>query len=104
MPSQLWTHSLAATPGGVALARESGHVLAWDQNCWLVLLGRNGRLQARTRSEAGIAAATISDDGTAIADADDRGAVTWRTPDLAARWRHRLDHRPTAIALDALGR
>src|SRR5436309_2156473 len=104
MTSPLWTHRLAATPGGVALARESGHALAWDQNGWLVLLGRNGRLQAQTRLDAGIAAAVISDDGSAVADADDRGTVTWRTPDLAVRWRHRLNRRPTALALDGLGR
>jgi hypothetical protein len=102
--SPLWTHRLAATPGGVALARESGHILAWDQNCWLVLLGRNGRLQAQTRLQAGITAATIADDGSAVVDADDRGTLTWRTPDLAVRWQHRLDRRPTAVALDALGR
>src|SRR4051812_45779599 len=102
--SPRWTHRLVATPGGIALARESGHVLAWDQNCWLVLLGRNGRLQAQTRLEAGIAAATISDDGSAVADADDRGTVSWRSPDLAVRWQHRLARRPTAVALDALGR
>jgi hypothetical protein len=104
MPAALWTHRLAATPGGVALARESGHVLAWDQNCWLVLLGRNGNLQGQTRLDAGIAAATISDDGSAVVDADDRGTVAWRTPDLAVRWQHRLDRRPTNVALDTLGR
>ena len=104
MTSPLWTHRLAATPGGVALARESGHVLAWDQNCWLVLLGRHGKVQAQSRLEAGIAAATISEDGSVVADADDRGTVTWRTPDLAVRWQHRLDRRPIAVALDALGR
>jgi hypothetical protein len=102
--SPLWTHRLAATPGGVALARESGHVLTWDQSGWLVLLGRNGKLQAQSRLDAGIAAATISDDGSAVVDADDRGTVTWRTPDLAVRWQHRLKRRPTAVAPDALGR
>jgi hypothetical protein len=102
--SPLWTHRLAATPGGVALARESGHVLTWDQNCWLVLLGRNGKLQAQARLDTGIAAASISDDGSTVVDANDRGTVTWRTPDLAIRWQSRLDRRPTAVALDALGR
>jgi hypothetical protein len=104
MPAPLWTHRLAATPGGVSLARESGHVLAWDQNCWLVLLGRNGRLQAQTRLDAGIAAAAISDDGSAVVVADERGAITWRTPDLAVRWEHRVSRRPFAAALDTLGR
>src|SRR5262249_36596902 len=99
-----WTHRLAATPGGVALARESAHVLAWDQNCWLVLLSRNGRLQAQTRLSAGISAASISDDGSAVVDAGESGTVAWRTPALAVRWRHRLEQRPPAIAMDALGR
>jgi len=102
--SPLWSYRLAATPGGVGLARESGHVLAWDQNGWLVLLGRNGKLQAQTRLDVGIAAAAISDDGSAIIDGDDRGTISWRTPDLAIRWQHRLTRRPTAVAPDALGR
>src|SRR5438046_7176287 len=99
MSAPLWTHRLAATPGGLAMARESGHVLTWDQTGWLVLLGRNGRLQAQTRLDAGIAAAVISDDGSAVADADDRRRVTARTPELAAGWQHRLDRPRTPVAV-----
>jgi hypothetical protein len=102
--SPLWTYQLSATPGGVALARESDHVLTWDLNGWLVLVGRHGRLQAQVRVDRPAVAAVISEDGSAVADADDKGVVTWRTPDLAPRWRHRLGRRPTALVLDALGR
>src|SRR5437660_1343025 len=58
--SPLWTYRLPATPGGVVLARESGHVLTWDLNRWLVLLGRHGKLQAQTRLEAGLVAAALT--------------------------------------------
>jgi hypothetical protein len=104
MPEILWTYRLAASPGGVALARESGHILAWDLNRWLVLLNGRGRLQAQTRHPSGIVAAAVAEDGSGVAVADDRGTVAWLAPDFRARWRHTLDHRPTALALDALGR
>src|SRR5436309_12717894 len=104
MPDVLWTYRHAAPPGGIALARESGHVLIWDHARWLVLLNRQGRLQAQRRLDAGIAGAAIAEDASAVADVDDRGIVVWRTPDLAPRWRHPLNRRPTALAMDALGR
>ncbi|HEX4591254.1 MAG TPA: hypothetical protein VH120_15060 [Gemmataceae bacterium] len=100
----LWTHRLATAAGGLALARETGHVLAWDAHPWLVLLNRRGEVQGQVKLEAPVVAGAAADDGSALALADDRGQVAWLARDLAPRWRLRLPHRPTAIAIDPLGR
>jgi hypothetical protein len=104
MLTSLWTHRLGAATGGLVLARESGHVLAWDAKHWLVLLNRRGELQAQTRHDAGVVAACVAEDGSALAVADDRGQVAWLARDLSPRWKQPLPHRPTALAMDPLGR
>ncbi len=100
----IWTHRLGAAAGGLALARESGHVLVWDCHPWLVLLNRRGELQGQVKLDAPVVAGAAADDGSALAVADDRGQISWLARDLNPRWRLRLPHRPTAIALDPLGR
>src|SRR2546421_318633 len=102
--SLLWTHRLGAAAGGLALARESGHVLVWDAHPWLVLLNRRGELQGQVKLEAPVIAGAAAEDGSALAVADDRGQLAWLTRDLPSRWRLRLPHRPTALAIDPLGR
>jgi hypothetical protein len=104
MPPLLWSHRLRGAAGGLALARESGHVLAWDANHWLVLLNRRGELQAQTRLDAGCVAGCLAEDGSTLAVADDRGQVAWLDRDLSPRWRRPLPHQPTALATDPLGR
>src|SRR6516164_10376253 len=100
----LWTHRLGAAAGGLTFARESGHVLVWDAHPWLVLLNHRGELQGQVRLDDPVVAGAAADDGSALAVADDRGQVAWFERDLAPRWRLRLRHRPTALALDPLGR
>lgn len=100
----LWTHRLAAAAGGLAVARETGHVFAWDAHPWLVLLNRRGELQGQVRHDAPVVAAAVAEDGSALAVADDRGQVAWLGRDLTARWRVRLPDRPTALTMDPLGR
>src|SRR5689334_5466467 len=104
MPPLLWSHRLRGAAGGLALARESGHVLAWDRNHWLVLLNRRGEVQAQARLDAGVVAGGIAEDGSALAVADDRGQVAWLNRDLSPRWRRPLSHQPTALAADPFGR
>src|SRR5207248_11415913 len=84
--------------------RESGHVLAWDASHWLVLLNRRGEVQAQSCLDAGIVAADIAEDGSAVAVADDRGQVSWLSRDLSPRWRVPLAQQPSALAMDTLGR
>jgi hypothetical protein len=103
MAPLLWSYRLRGAAGGLVLAHESGHVLAWDTNHWLVLLNRRGEVQAQSRFDAGIVASGIAEDGSALAVADDRGQVSWLNRDLSPRWRISLPHQPTALATDPLG-
>ena len=82
---QAWTHTLSAKPRGLALARERGWLLAWDENSWLYLLNLAGQRQAQVRMTTPVAAACCADDGSAIVAAGAGGVgrawcFTWRTP------------------------
>jgi hypothetical protein len=87
----------------MAYARESGHVLAWDVTHQLSVLSPRGSLQAQVVQPRAIGAATIADDGSGLAVADDE-SVTWLRGDLSMRWRKSLSTKPTAVAMDSLGR
>jgi hypothetical protein len=101
-PRPLWSFALTAAPRGLFLAREVGRLLAWTDNGRLTLLDLAGRVQARSMNPEPLAAAAVSDDGSAIARAsDDR--VEWLAPDLSVRWGQALPDRATALALDSLG-
>jgi hypothetical protein len=60
-------------------------------------------VQAQLTHSRPIAAAAISDDGSAVIVADDR-FVTWLRRDLSPRWRKDLQSKPTAVAIDSFGR
>jgi hypothetical protein len=91
------------TAQGVALAREKGWVLTWDETSWLYLLNRAGERQAQMRLAGGLAAAGCADDGSAYAAVGKRGEVCWLAPDLMARWERSLPHPALAVALDSFG-
>lgn len=99
----LWTFGTAAAPRGLALAREQGTVLAWDEENWLYLLDRAGRRQAQVPASGPVTAACAADDGSAYAAADARGEVSLLAPDLLPRWRYTLSQRAVALALDPFG-
>lgn len=103
MPTPLWSHKLADAIAGMAYARESGHVLAWDVCRRAVLLNRRGSLQSQCVEDRPIAAAAIADVGSAIAIAHDE-SVSWRRPDFSPRWKKPLTAKTTAVALDSHGR
>jgi hypothetical protein len=100
----LWSLATGAAPIGVALARESGQVLAWDENHWLYLLNVRGERQAQARPVGALTAACLADDGSALAVAGGRGEVARLAPDLAPRWQSTLRHPAVAVALDPFGR
>jgi PQQ-like domain len=103
MPIPLWSHKLSSPAAGVALACETGHVLAWDVSHRIALLNRRGTLLASNTQPRSIAAAAIADDGSSLAVADDQ-SVAWLRADLSPRWRKTLTSRATAVALDSFGR
>lgn len=102
MPKLLWSQLLPAPSAGIALARETGIVLAWDIQNQLTLVHRNGAVIAEARLTESVTCAAIADDGSAIAVADEH-SVIWLNRDLKEQWRKPIPVKPTAIALEGLG-
>jgi hypothetical protein len=99
----LWSRALTGPARGLALAREKGWVLAWDDAGWLSLLDQKGGRQAQVRARGALAAACCSDDGSAWAAVGTRGEVWWLAPDLTTRWDRALPAPAVAAALDPFG-
>jgi hypothetical protein len=99
----LWTQALPAAPRGLALAREKGWILAWDEANWFTLLNQKGERQAQVRAPGSITAACCADDGSAGAGAGARGEVWWLAPDLTVRWERSVDAPAVSAGLDAFG-
>jgi hypothetical protein len=93
----------SGSPSGLALARESGWLLAWDDQSWLYLLNRAGERQGQTRARGTLTAACAADDGSAYAAVGSEGEVWWLAPDLMPRWERRLAHGAVAASLDSMG-
>jgi hypothetical protein len=93
----------SARPRGLALAREPGWLLAWDDNGWLYLVNRGGGLQGRMRPAGMVTAACCADDGSACAAVGSRGEVWWLAPDLMARWERTVPQQAVSCALDPFG-
>src|SRR5215204_5218599 len=81
----LWTHHLAAAAGGLAVARETGHVFVWDARPWLVLLNHRGELQGQVRHDAPVVAGAVAEDGSALAVAAARPLLHLACPSSSAR-------------------
>jgi hypothetical protein len=99
----LWSQSLGGPARGVALAREKGWILAWDEAGWLSLLDPKGARQAHVRAGGALAAACCSDDGSAWAAVGTRGEVWWLAPDLTTRWEGAVPAPALTAALDPFG-
>jgi hypothetical protein len=102
-PDVHWSHRRSVAAAGLSLARESGHLLAWDRDRWLTLFDRAGRVQAQSRWPATPVGAVIAEDGSVCAVADRRGTVAWLSRDLTVRWQGTFPDRLTGLATDALG-
>jgi hypothetical protein len=98
----VWSRDLPSGARGLALARERGWVLAWDEAGWLSLFNHAGNKQAQ-RHFPELLTATAADDGTAYATAGQNGEIWSLAPDLSLRWETKLSARPTALALDSFG-
>jgi hypothetical protein len=99
----LWSHSVSVAPRGLALAREKGWLLAWDDHGWLYLFNRQGERQAQRKAGGQLAAACCADDGSAYAAVGGKGEVWWLTPDLSPRWEKKVPAPALAVAVDSLG-
>jgi hypothetical protein len=99
----LWSQALSARPRGLALAREKGWTLAWDETHWLHLLNQKGERQAQIHAAGPLAGACCSDDGSAYVAVGGRGEVWWLAPDLMTRWERSVPAPALTAALDPFG-
>src|SRR4051812_46996884 len=81
-PQPAWTVVTDAPLRGLALAREAGLILAWDEGDHLDLLGLDGDRRAGTRAPGRIVTAAIADDGSLVALVGDRGQLWLLGDDL----------------------
>jgi hypothetical protein len=100
---QLWTQSIAVRPRGLALAREKGWVLAWDEQDWLYLFTAAGERQGQARAPGPLAAACAAEDGSHYAAVGKAGEVWWLAPDLMPRWERSMPRPAVAVAMDSFG-
>jgi hypothetical protein len=98
-----WSHVLPNAPRGLALAREKGWLLAWDEQDWLYLLDHDGDRQAQLHFPGTLTAACAADDGSSYVAGGNRGEICWLSPDLRQRWARSLANPVLAMALDSLG-
>jgi WD40 repeat protein len=94
---------LSNAPSGIALARERGWLLAWDDHHWLYLLDHDGNRQAMAQLQGVIATACCADDGSAYAAVGSKGEVWWLAPDLSFRWERAVPAKAVGAALDSFG-
>jgi hypothetical protein len=66
-PAVAWTVLTDAPLKGLALAREAGAILAWDEGDHLYVLDLRGQHRSVSRAPSRVVAGTISDDGSLIA-------------------------------------
>jgi hypothetical protein len=100
---QRWSVALGTRPRGLALARETGWLLAWDDHHWLYLFNRRGERQAQAHHPGVLVAAAGADDGSAYAAVGNRGEVVWLAPDLVPRWERAVPSPAVAVAMDPFG-
>src|SRR5258707_6733924 len=104
IPRPLWSLTLSGYPRGLALARETGWLLAWDEKNWLYLVNRKGERQAQNPARGTLTAACCAEDGSTYVAVGERGQVWWLAPDLSPRWERSVGHRVVTAALDPFGR
>lgn len=66
-PTEAWTTVTDAPILGIALARETGLLLAWDEGRNVYLIDEHGDRRMSERAPAPIVSASISDDGSLVA-------------------------------------
>ena len=103
-PEPAWTVLSEAPLKGLALAREAGIVLAWDETDQLVLLDLHGEHRAVTRAPGKVLLATISDDGSRIALVVDGPRLHLLDADLGTLSERPAPPEPLGLAIDPHGR
>jgi hypothetical protein len=103
-PEPAWTVQSEAPLKGLALAREAGILLAWDEGDQLALIDLNGDHRAVTRAPGKILLATISDDGSRIALVTEGPRLFLLDADLGTLHDRPAPSEPLGMAIDPHGR
>lgn len=98
----LWSAETAPGLSGLALARESGRLLAWHGRQGLFLFDGRGHRLAQRSPFADLTGACCAGDGSAFAAIGDEGRILLLTPDLSPRWERRAPHG-RSVAMDSFG-
>lgn len=100
----LWSKDVGAPLRGLVLARECGWVLAWDKSNTLHLYDRTGLCRGTRSPHPVVTAATVADDGSALALIGAGGEVQMLGPDFQTLWGYKMPQGGRAVALDSFGR
>lgn len=105
-PETAWNLVTDSPLKGLALAREAGTILVWDEGSQLYLFDRDGESHSISRVPTKILAGTISDDGSLIAllvDADEAGLMLLDA-DFNVHFERAAPSDASCIAVDPHGR
>lgn len=103
-PVAAWTVHTEAPLKGLALAREAGTILAWDERGQLYLLDRLGAFRSVTQAPDRIAAGAISDDGSLIVLLGGDARLWFLGSDLDLAFDRPAPPDATNVAIDPHGR
>ncbi len=103
-PEQAWSVQSEAPLKGLALAREAGIVLAWDEADQLALIDLNGEHRAVSRAPGKVLMAAISDDGSRIALVSEGPRFHLLDADLGAIAERLSPPEPLGMTIDPHGR
>src|SRR5262245_60057776 len=105
-PATAWTVVTDSPLKGLALAREAGTILAWDEGNQLYLLNVQGESLSYSRVPNRILAGAISDDGSLIAllvEADEAGLLVLNA-DFAVELERPAPSEASFVSIDPHGR
>jgi hypothetical protein len=103
-PAPAWTVLTDSPLKGLALAREAGSILVWDEGDQVYLLDTLGQHRSVARAPGRILAATISDTGTLVALLVEGPRLLLLGPDLEPTADRSAPPDATSLAIDPHGR
>ncbi|MBX6312274.1 MAG: hypothetical protein IRY99_05045, partial [Isosphaeraceae bacterium] len=103
-PAAAWTVVTDSPLLGLALAREAGLLLAWDDGGQLYLLDGHGERRLATRAAGRVLWAAISDDGSLVAVVSEGPRLWLLDPEFEPLAERPSISEPSALAVDPHGR
>ena len=102
-PTRRWSFGTDGALTGLALARESGDVVAADETGGLYRLDRRGQFAAVTRLRDPIRALSVSDDGNFVAAIVGESELHRFDRQLQEIWKQQLPEPCLSVAMDPFG-